>query len=92
VELGAGQEQLAGVRAHQFALLADCPLHERRGQIWRSHDARPGLFEVGNRVMHNLATLQRLGPNLNRSNPTRLGDARRRDAFVPNILGHGRPS
>ena len=75
MELGARQEQLAGVRAHHLALFADRPLHERRGQARRRRHARLGLFEVGNRVMHNLAALERLGADLDGSNPARLGDA-----------------
>ena len=90
VELGTGQQQLAGVRAHHLALLADRPFHERRGQTRRRRDARLGLLEVRNRVMRDLAALQRLGPDLDRAHPARLGDARRRDALVPDVLRHRR--
>src|SRR4029078_9894196 len=38
----------------------------------------------------DLAALQRLGPDLDRANPSRLGDARWRDAFVPDVLRHRR--
>src|SRR5262249_59919149 len=58
VELGTRQQQLAGVRAHHFALLADRPFHEWRRQARHGLDAGLGLFKVRDRVMHDLAAFR----------------------------------
>ena len=88
VELGPGQQQFARIRPHHLALLADCPLHEGRRQTGRRGSAGLGLLEIRDRVMRDLAARERLGPDFNRAHPARLGDARRRDALVPDVLRH----
>src|SRR4029453_6174909 len=95
-ELRTGEQQLAGVGAHDLALLADRPFHEEPGAggdaavvvVVRSGRVvdRIVLRQPGQRVVDDLATLVRGGTNLDRPHPARLGDAGRRRALVPGVL------
>ena len=93
-ELRAGQQQLAGVRTHQFALLADGPFHEERTETagWRRRTCGAGflLLEIRDRVMGDATAFDRRRPNLNGAHPARLGQAGLRDAMIPGVLGHRR--
>jgi hypothetical protein len=95
-ELRTGQQQLAGVGAHDLALLADRPFHEESGTggdaavvvVVRGRRVvdRIVLRQPGERVVDDFATLVGGGTNFDGAHPARFGDAGRRRALVPGVL------
>ncbi len=95
-DLRAGQHQLAAVRTHHLALLADGPFHERAGQrvavgVERIRRQVVGfdLLQARDRVVRDLAALHRAGTDLDGAHPARLGEPGRHDRLPPRVVGAG---
>ncbi len=90
-DLRSGQHQLAGVGAQHFALLVDGPFHEQAGARIGVRVAEQRLrflvvlHQVGERVVSDLAALDRRGAHLNGAHPAGLGEAGVDDGLVPRV-------
>ena len=86
-----GSNSLPVSGTHQFALLADGPLHEKSTETawcWSAGRGAILLLEIGNRMMGDAATFDRGRSNLNRPHPARFGQAGLRHAMIPCVLGY----
>ena len=103
LDLGPRHHQLAAVRTHDLALLADRPLHEGAGAPGPVHSADVvglvglpeqlvGLVlnESGDRVVDDPATRDRRRPGLDGARPALLGQPGRHPRLPPGVARLGR--